>query len=72
LLIEKKEQVIKLAEALLDKEVLFQSDVENLIGRRPYEEKKTLDVDEVVPAETGEISAGVPPYDSDITNKALP
>jgi AFG3 family protein len=72
LLIDKKEQVIKLAEALLDKEVLFQSDVEVLIGRRPYEEKKTLDVDEVIPAETGEISAGVPPYDSNVTNKALP
>ena len=73
LLIEKKEQVIKLAEALLDKEVLFQSDVESLIGKRPFEEKKSLvDDDEVVPAETGEISAGVPPYDSDITNKALP
>ena len=72
LLEEKKEQVIKLAEALLDKEVLFQSDVEALIGKRPYEEKKTLEVDEVVPAETGEISAGVPPYDSDVTNKSLP
>lgn len=72
LLEDKKEQVIKLAEALLDKEVLFQSDVEALIGKRPYEEKKTLEVDEVVPAETGEISAGVPPYDSDVTNKSLP
>jgi len=73
LLEEKREQVIKLAEALLDKEVLFQSDVETLIGRRPFEEKKTLvDEDEVVPAETGEISAGVPPYDSDVTNKSLP
>ncbi|MGZ5220904.1 MAG: ATP-dependent zinc metalloprotease FtsH, partial [Chitinophagaceae bacterium] len=75
LLIEKKEQVIKLAEALLDKEVLFQSDVETLIGKRPYEEKKTLvdeDEDEVVPAGTGEISAGVPPYDSGVTNKSLP
>ena len=72
LLQEKKEQVIKLAEALLDKEVLFQSDVESLIGKRPYEEKKILDADEVVPAETGEISAGVPPYDSDVTKKALP
>ena len=71
LLEDKKEQVIKLAEALLDKEVLFQSDVEALIGKRPYEEKKILD-DEVVPAETGEISAGVPPYDSDVTKKALP
>ena len=74
LLEEKKEQVIKLAEALLDKEVLFQSDVEVLIGKRPYEERKKLDVedDEMVPSQTGEISAGVPPYDSDVTNKSLP
>jgi cell division protease FtsH len=72
LLIDKKQQVEKLAEALLEKEVLFQSDVEALIGKRPYEEKKTLEVDDGKPSETGEISAGVPPYDSDITNKALP
>jgi AFG3 family protein len=44
LLTEKKEQVKILAEALLDREVLFQSDVEALIGRRPFEEKKVLDV----------------------------
>jgi cell division protease FtsH len=73
LLNQKKEQVEKLAEALLEKEVLFQSDVEVLIGKRPYEEKKTLEVDEEnIPSEPGEISAGVPPYDSDITNKSLP
>lgn len=44
LLTDKKEQVEKLAEALLEKEVLFQSDVEALIGKRPFEEKKVLDV----------------------------
>jgi cell division protease FtsH len=72
LLSEKKQEVEKLAEALLEKEVLFQSDVETLIGKRPYEEKKTLEVEEGKPADNGEISAGVPPYDSDITNKSLP
>jgi AFG3 family protein len=73
LLIDKKLQVEKLAEALLEKEVLFQSDVEALIGKRPYEEKKLLEADdEGKLSETGEISAGVPPYDSDITNKSLP
>ncbi|GAO41819.1 ATP-dependent zinc metalloprotease FtsH [Flavihumibacter petaseus] len=46
LLSEKKEQVELLAEKLLDKEVLFQSDVEQLIGKRPFEEKKTLDVED--------------------------
>lgn len=74
LLTEKKPQVEKLAEALLDKEVLFQSDVEALIGKRPYEEKKTLDVheEESIEGAIGEISAGVPPYDSEVTNKSLP
>jgi AFG3 family protein len=62
----KMEEVRKLAEALLEKEVLFQSDVEALIGKRPYEEKKPLEGEH-----TGELSEGVPPYDSDVTNKAL-
>ncbi|MBS1598184.1 MAG: ATP-dependent zinc metalloprotease FtsH [Bacteroidetes bacterium] len=44
LLTQKDTEVKKLAEALLEKEVLFQSDVETLIGKRPYEEKRTLDV----------------------------
>ena len=42
LLREKKGDVEKLANALLEKEVLFQSDVETLIGKRPFEEKKPL------------------------------
>ncbi len=46
LLTEKTNEVKKLAEALLEKEVLFQSDVEALIGKRPYEEKRALDVSE--------------------------
>jgi AFG3 family protein len=44
LLTEKSSQLTLLAEKLLDKEVLFQSDVEALIGKRPYEEKRALDV----------------------------
>jgi len=70
LLTEKKEQVEKLAEALLLREVLFQSDVEQLIGKRPFEDKKVLDVDgdPAHHSETGAISEGVPPYDSSITN----
>ncbi len=44
LLTDKKQQVEILAKQLLDKEVLFQSDVEALIGKRPFEEKKILDV----------------------------
>jgi len=44
LLIEKKGDVEKLAKELLKKEVLFKSDVEALIGKRPFEEKKALDI----------------------------
>ena len=46
LLTEKKGEVEKLAKELLKKEVLFQSDVESLIGKRPFEEKKVLDITE--------------------------
>lgn len=69
LLTDKKAEVQKLAEALLEKEVLFQSDVEALIGKRGHEPKKQED-DPATP--TSEISAGVPPYDSGITNQSLP
>jgi cell division protease FtsH len=53
LLVEKREDVEKLANALLEKEVLFQSDVEVLIGKRPFEEKKPL-TDDVPLAEVVE------------------
>ena len=42
LLTEKKWAVEKLAKELLVKEVLFKTDVETLIGKRPFEEKKLL------------------------------
>jgi len=44
LLILRKKEVEILARELLKKEVLFKSDVEQLIGKRPYEEKKALDI----------------------------
>lgn len=44
LLTEKKGDVEKLAQELLKKEVLFKSDVEMLIGKRPFEDKKAIDV----------------------------
>lgn len=71
LLKERKTEVEKLAKELLTKEVLFQSDVEALIGKRPYEEKKLLDVEEngdgsIEKHHEGSVSEGVPPYDSGI------
>ncbi len=45
LLTEKKQEVEILAKELLAKEVLHKSDVETLIGKRPFEEKKILEVE---------------------------
>ena len=59
LLTEKKGDVEKLAKELLTKEVLFQSDVETLIGKRPYEEKKLLDVTEAPPADHKHAETGL-------------
>ena len=43
LLIARKKEVEIIAQELLKREVLFQSDVEALIGKRPYEDRKALD-----------------------------
>jgi AFG3 family protein len=53
LLTERKGEVEKLAKALLDKEVLHKSDVEELIGKRPFETEKNGHVHETfAPTET--------------------
>jgi AFG3 family protein len=70
LLTEKRGEVEKLAEALLEREVLFQSDVEALIGKRPFEDKHLLDVEPNDKHPEGGISEGVPPYDPNVTNQA--
>jgi AFG3 family protein len=70
LLREKKAQVEVLAKELLVKEVLFQSDVEILIGKRPFDDRRhEEDKDEELGEnhQNGTISAGVPPYDSSLT-----
>ena len=48
LLTEKRAQVETIARTLLEKEVLHKSDVEELIGKRPFEEKKILEVEEEI------------------------
>ena len=42
LLTEKKEELKSVAEELLQKEILFQSDLERLIGKRPFDHKPVL------------------------------
>jgi len=54
LLTARKEEVEKLANALLEKEVLFQSDVEALIGKRPFEDKKVISAENTENVETTE------------------
>lgn len=65
LLTHKKDEVEKLAKALLEKEVLFKSDVEKLIGKRPFDSE-----DDITHHQTdGGISTGVPPYNSEEAGK---
>ena len=67
LLAEHKEDVEKLAKALLDKEVLHKSDVEELIGKRPFESEKNGDIHETfAPTETTVVNP------TDNTERATP
>lgn len=43
LLLKNKEGLIALAEKLLEKEILFQSDLEEILGKRPFETRTTYD-----------------------------
>src|SRR6202012_1607489 len=43
LLTDKREGLIKLADKLLEKEILFQSDLEEILGKRPFETRTTYD-----------------------------
>ena len=40
LLLDKREQLEKIANKLLEKEILFQNDLETLIGKRPFESQQ--------------------------------
>jgi len=43
LLLEKQDGLIKIAEKLLEKEILFQSDLEEILGKRPFENRTAYD-----------------------------
>ncbi|HYK75541.1 MAG TPA: ATP-dependent zinc metalloprotease FtsH [Daejeonella sp.] len=43
LLLEKRDGLEKLAHKLLEKEILFQSDLEEILGKRPFETRTTYD-----------------------------
>jgi AFG3 family protein len=43
LLVDNREGLIKLADKLLEREILFQSDLEEILGKRPFEHRTTYD-----------------------------
>ncbi len=53
LLTDKRDGLEKLAEKLLEKEILFQSDLEEILGKRPFDNRTTYDefVNGIEPAE---------------------
>jgi cell division protease FtsH len=72
LLRSKQTEVAIIAEELLRKEVLFKDDLERLIGKRPFEEKKAVVVEEEAQKPAEEVAVEVLPYDgSDNTNASL-
>ncbi|WP_336516095.1 ATP-dependent zinc metalloprotease FtsH [Pollutibacter soli] len=71
LLLSKKDKVEKIALALLDREVLHQQDVEDLIGKRPFGEKKIFADDDLnlAPGGNGEVNT---PSELSGPNPAVP
>jgi AFG3 family protein len=57
LLLDKKDKVELLAKELLKREVLFMSDLEQLIGKRPFAERKSLSDQEEAAASAAEAQA---------------
>ncbi|NGM90854.1 peptidase M41, partial [Parapusillimonas sp. SGNA-6] len=64
LLLEKREGLIKIAEKLLEKEILFQADLEEILGKRPFTHRTTYD--EFVNG--GVDGGGVPPTEYPLPN----
>lgn len=58
LLTEKREGLEKLAQKLLEKEILFQSDLEEILGKRPFDNRTTYD--EFVNGQEGESRQDIP------------
>lgn len=71
LLTEKKEQVDKLAQALLEREVLHQQDVEDLLGKRPYGEKKIFSEGEIATENQTESPDQAPQTGEDTENATV-
>ncbi len=74
LLIDKRDGLEKLAQKLLEKEILFQADLEEILGKRPFDTRTTYDefvngTGDQTPAAEGLIHDGV--GSTDINNEVL-
>jgi len=75
LLTEKKDDLEKVAKALLEKEILFKADLENLIGRRPFDpveetvntEESTSDAEVSLPSDETTEADPVQPTEANTT-----
>ncbi|HEY1024439.1 MAG TPA: ATP-dependent zinc metalloprotease FtsH [Sphingobacteriaceae bacterium] len=68
LLLDKRDGLEKLAQKLLEKEILFQSDLEEILGKRPFEHRTTYD--EYV---NGAVEEGVVDHNRDLAeNRSTP
>ncbi|WP_199137900.1 ATP-dependent zinc metalloprotease FtsH [Pedobacter sp. ASV12] len=68
LLLEKREGLEKLAQKLLEKEILFQADLEELLGKRPFDSRTTYDefvngTDNPLPVSEGLVQGNVTPLE---------
>ncbi|MOA44205.1 ATP-dependent zinc metalloprotease FtsH [compost metagenome] len=68
LLTEKREGLEKLAQKLIEKEILFQADLEEILGKRPFDNRTTYDefvngTGDQKPAAEGLVHDGVSPAD---------
>ena len=76
LLTEKREGLEKLAQKLIEKEILFQSDLEEILGKRPFDNRTTYDefvngTGDQAPAAQGLVHEGVgPATDPGAANRA--
>ncbi|MEE1884415.1 ATP-dependent zinc metalloprotease FtsH [Pedobacter flavus] len=75
LLTEKRDGLEKLAQKLLEKEILFQSDLEEILGKRPFETRTTYDefvngTGDQKPAAEGLVHDGVG-ENTDLANESL-
>lgn len=68
LLLEQRDKLEILAKELLEKEILFQSDLERLIGKRPFEHETAYEAFTKVPSKNGSEKLTSKPLETEVEN----